>query len=344
MKERMKAVCLISGGLDSVIATKLMIDQGFECIAVHFKSFFSAADRSDNPLSKMIAEKFNIEYKEILFDDDFVEVIKNPQHGHGQGLNPCINCKIYILEKTKKFMEEINAKFIVTGEVLGQRPMSQHKQALFTIEKKADLQGKILRPLSAGILPPTEAEQKGWVDRNKLLSISGRSRKMQYDLAKKMNITDFSSPAGGCYLTEKTFSMKLKDLFDNDNEITKENIFILSIGRHFRYKKNKIIVGRNESENNMLLELKSNGDLLFEASDITGPITILKGDANNSSIDFTAKLTAHYTRSKEQAVKIKYWNDDISGEVEVEPFSKVDIDKYNITLQKFDKSKLHSKG
>ena len=211
-------------------------------------------------------------------------MLRKPKHGYGRNLNPCVDCKIFILKKAKKYAKEIGADFIFTGEVLGERPMSQHGPALKIIAEESGLKGKLLRPLSAKLLPETVAEKKGLVDRNKLLSIQGRSRKPQFELAKEYGITAFPSPAGGCLLTCEEYSKKLRDLFENKKRISMADVALLRVGRHFRLGKNKIIVGRNEAENKFLTANKIQSDFYFELADIVGPTTLLQGPKQKSRL------------------------------------------------------------
>ncbi len=179
-------------------------------------------------------------------------MLRNPKHGYGKNLNPCVDCKIFILKQAKKYAKEIGADFLFTGEVLGERPMSQHGPALKTIAEEAGLKGKLLRPLSAKLMAETVAEKKGLIDRNKLLSIQGRSRKPQIELAKEYGITMYPSPAGGCLLTCEEYAKKLRDLFEHKKRVTMADVALLRVGRHFRVGKNKFIVGRNQAENKFL--------------------------------------------------------------------------------------------
>ena len=244
-KKKTRAIAMLSGGLDSALAVKMVLDQGVDVIGVKFSSPFCTCDQGGRCFSKEVAESLGIPYKTIPKGKDYIKIIRNPKHGHGSGINPCIDCRIYILKKAKKLAEEIGAEFIVTGEVLGQRPMSQHSKALKIIEKEAGLEGRILRPLSAKVLPETKPEKAGVVDRTKLESISGRSRKQQLALAEALGIKDYACPAGGCLLTEKAFARKMRDLFAHKKRVSMNDIMLIKIGRHFRFKTNRIIVGRN---------------------------------------------------------------------------------------------------
>jgi tRNA U34 2-thiouridine synthase MnmA/TrmU len=293
-----KALGLFSGGLDSLLAVKLIQEQGIEVELVNFYTPFFPPKNAIK-----MAKQLKLKLKEINITKEYLKMLRNPKHGYGSEMNPCIDCKIFMLKKAKKYAKKINAKFIFTGEVLGERPMSQNKNSLEIIEKEAGLKGKLLRPLSAKLLPITEAEKK-WVNRNKLLDISGRKRKRQMKLAKKFKIK-YPSPSGGCLLTYKEYARKIKDLIENKKGITRTNLKLLRIGRHFRFNKNKIIVARNEKENKKLLELKQKTDYVFEVPDVGSPITILQGPKTRKAIKIAAELTARYSDAKGK-IKVKY--------------------------------------
>jgi hypothetical protein len=211
-----------------------------------------------------------------------------------------------MLKKAKKYAERKGASFIFTGEVLGQRPMSQHRTTMGMIEREAGLKGKILRPLSAKLLPTTEVEQKGLVSGKALLSIEGRSRKNQIKLAKELNVTEYSCPGGGCLLTYREFARKLKDLFDHKKRVSLRDVQLLKVGRHFRFGKNKIIVGRNEAENSLLLRIKTTNDYCFEAQDTGSPMTLLQGPKVRTAVKRAAELTAYYSDRKKGVVLVKF--------------------------------------
>jgi len=297
-----KALGLFSGGLDSIIAAKLIQEQGIEVELVNFYTPFFPPKNAIR-----MAEQIKIPLKEIDVTKNYLKMLRKPKHGYGSEMNPCIDCKIFMFKKAKNYAKKIGAKFIFTGEVLGERPMSQNKNALELIEKEAGLKGRLLRPLSAKLLPVTEAEKK-WVDRNRLLDISGRKRERQFKLARKFGIKEYPSPAGGCLLTYREFANKSRDLLMHKKNIRKEDLEILKVGRHFRYKKNKIIVGRNEEENKKLLELKQRTDYIFEVPDVGSPLTILQGPKTKDSIEKAAQLTARYSDAKENKTIVKYGN------------------------------------
>ncbi len=297
----MKAIALISGGLDSTLAAKLIKEQGIEVIGLRFKIPFCAKG-SRNSLNS------GIEIKEVDINDDFLEMIKNPRYGYGSQMNPCIDCKILMLRKSKELLEQYGAKFIVTGEVLGQRPMSQHKQALFTIAKQAGLEGLVLRPLCAKLLPETIPETEGWIKREKLFSFSGRSRKQQMELAETLGMREYAQPAGGCLLTDPQFSKRLKDLIKH-GKYDLNNVELLKVGRHFRISDGaKLAVGRNAQENEEIEKLAQDSDLLFfPPTDMAGPTSLGRGKFTEEEIKLCAGIAARYCDLEgRQAIDITY--------------------------------------
>ena len=323
----MKALVLLSGGLDSILAVKLMLDQGIDVVAINFITPFQISEKK---WVQKIAKKFKISLKTVKLGEDYLKIISKPKFRYGKHMNPCIDCRIFMLKKAKTYAKRINASFIVTGEVLGERPMTQAREALDITEKETGLQGKILRPLSAKLLPETEAEKKGWVDRKKLLDIKGRSRKKQIKLAKKYGIKEYPSPGGGCLLTYKEFAEKVRDLIEHKKKIKTKDIPLLKIGRHFRFNKNKIIVGRNEDENKQLLKLKDVSDYFFEVSDYGSPITLLQGSKKKQAIEKAAALTARYSDSKKKKTKVKYGKEKLDKSVTVSTLKKEEIKKLRV--------------
>lgn len=301
----MKAIGLLSGGLDSTLAVQLMVEQGAEVIAVKFTSPFCQCDQSGCCHAASVAQRLGIPLKLLPKGDAYLRLLRDPPHGRGSNMNPCIDCRIYMLRLTKTYMEEIGAAFIFTGEVLGQRPMSQHRHAMELIEREAGLEGRLLRPLCAQHFPPTEAEQKGWVDRARLLDITGRSRKPQLALAASMGIQDFSCPAGGCLLTDPRFSMRLRDLFAHQPEVSARDIALLKTGRHFRLGESKIICGRDERENGLLQRQKVAAEWLFETVDLAGPTVLLLGAAGAAAVQLAADVTAAYTDGSAATVGVR---------------------------------------
>ena len=325
-----KAISLLSGGLDSILATELIRRQGIEVITFNVKTPFGIPKKDGSSEAAQAAEQLKVPLKVLCVEQDYLRMLRNPKHGYGKNLNPCVDCKIFILKKAKKYAKEIGADFLFTGEVLGERPMSQHGPALKTIAEEAGLKGKLLRPLSAKLLAETVAEKKGLVDRSKLLSIQGRSRKPQFELAKEYDITTFPSPAGGCLLTCEEYSKKLQDLFDNKKHISMTDIALLRMGRHFRIGKNKIIVGRSEAENRFLAANKMPSDFFFELSEIVGPTTLLQGPKTKLAIETAAKLTASYSDAKSGEVTVKYGKNVFNKSVTVPLPLKSEVDKLRV--------------
>jgi tRNA U34 2-thiouridine synthase MnmA/TrmU len=280
-KKKIKALGLISGGLDSILAAKVIKDLGVTVIGVHFVLPWGCGNQMK---AEELAKRINVPLKTFQLNNKFLKLIKNPQYGVGSGMNPCVDCKVYFLKETAKYMKKINADFIFTGEVLGQRPMSQLTNSLNKVEKESGLKGYLLRPLCAKLLNPTIPEQEGLIDRNKLLAINGRGRKDQIALAKQYNITNYPQPAGGCLLTDPNFSHRLKDLFKYGYQDLNEIIF-LRFGRHFRINKHfKAILGRNEPENALLIKRAYKNDIIMELHNTMGPTLILKGEKPSDKI------------------------------------------------------------
>ena len=311
-KEKVVGLGLVSGGLDSLTACLLLKQQGIEIIGLNFKSPFCLCDKvlshSECGLN-LFHEKLGIKVYNLSKGNDYLEIVRNPKFGYGKNLNPCIDCRIYILKKAIEFNKKVKADFIFTGEVLNQRPKSQHSKALKIVEKESGLEKKLLRPLSALLLEPTIYEEQGLVDRTKLLGINGRSRKIQLDLARKHGLLDEYFACGGCLLTDQNFSNRMRDYMIFNKNLLIEDINILKEGRHFRFHNTKIIVGRNEIENNILLRLKKPNDLIMEVEDISGPITIVQGKISEDSLKFAASLTLRYSGSKASTGKVIYGKD-----------------------------------
>lgn len=304
---RGKAVALLSGGLDSSLAVKLIIEQGIEVYALNFTSAFCTCTPGKGMMpsgkgkesgckssARIIAEKFGIPIKTLVKGLDYMEIVRNPRHGYGKGINPCVDCRIYMFERAKQYMEEVGASFIITGEVLGQRPMSQRRDSFETIERETGLKGLILRPLCAQHLSPTVPETAGTVDRAKLLDMSGRTRKPQISLAEQLEIEDYPCPSGGCLLTDKIFSKKVRDLLDHKKEITITDLHSLKTGRHFRYNGSKIIISKNEEENPKLKTLAHEGDTILEPEGFPGPSALICGKASPETIEFAGRLILRY--------------------------------------------------
>ena len=318
-EKKKKVVALLSGGLDSQLAIKMMQEQGFDVSAVAIKTPFCDFDcgRGCGFEIRERADDLDVNLKTVYLGDEYIEMLKHPKHGIGAGFNPCIDCRSMMFDAAKKHMEEIGAEFIISGEVLGQRPMSQHAPALRTIENESDLVGKIVRPLSAALLPETDPEKDGLIKRENLGMIRGRTRRNQLDMAKKYGIENPPNAGGGCLLTEPQFGIKAKDLFSHTKNPTINDIDLLKIGRHFRLdEETKFIVGRNKDENEMIKAIALPGDILLEAKDFVGPVSILRGSNAKEHLKFASSVTLRYSdapNNKQAIVSIK--NNDLVEEI-----------------------------
>jgi tRNA U34 2-thiouridine synthase MnmA/TrmU len=295
-----KAVGLLSGGLDSTVAIRLIMDQGIEVSAFNVVTSFCCCTPREASCSaaRTAVEQLGIELKVVNVTDEFLPVVANPKHGYGSGMNPCLDCRILMFRKAKEYMDEIGASFVVTGEVLGQRPMSQRRDAMRLIDRESGLDGYVVRPLSAALLNPTVPEQKGWVDRERLLGVNGRSRKPQMELAEGMGIKDYPCPAGGCLLTDPIFAVRVRDLLGHVGELRKEDIGLLKLGRHFRLSpRAKAAVGRDQDENHKLANQLRDGDYALEVSGQPGPLTLVRGEVTDGELEVAASITSRYGKS-----------------------------------------------
>ncbi|RLB76373.1 MAG: tRNA 4-thiouridine(8) synthase ThiI, partial [Deltaproteobacteria bacterium] len=290
----MKALCVFSGGLDSILSAKIIQAQGIEVLGVFFSTPFFGPARA-----KRSAKSIGLPLKVVDITEPHLEMLRSPKHGMGKHMNPCIDCHALMCKVAGQLMDKEGASFVITGEVLGQRPMSQNKQSLMLVAKDSGLDRLLLRPLSAKHLPITIPEEEGWVDRELLLDFKGRSRKPQMELAEKLGIRDYPSPAGGCLLTEEVFARRLKDLISQDQLLTKKRIEMLKLGRHFRFgPKTRAVVGRNERENQILKTLMDKEDVLLQCQSIPGPVVVVWGEYDANLLKTTAELTAAYSDSR----------------------------------------------
>ncbi len=303
----MKAVLLLSGGLDSTLAAKVVLEQNIELVAVNFVTPFCTCTRKGcRSEARRVAENLNIPIRVIHADEEYIDLVRHPKHGRGKNMNPCIDCRIFFFSRAGHLMEEVGARFVVTGEVLGERPMSQHRDALRFIEKESGLRGLILRPLSARLLEPSVPEQQGWVDRERLLAIQGRSRKQQIALAGELGIVDYPCPAGGCRLTDPQYARRIRESFDHD-EADIRHIILLRYGRHFRLPSGaKVVVGRDEGENAVLETLTPASGFLFTcAEDAEGPVAALFSCRGVDDFHTAAALTLRYSDFKGLRGKVR---------------------------------------
>ncbi|MDP3014182.1 MAG: hypothetical protein Q8M92_08085 [Candidatus Subteraquimicrobiales bacterium] len=292
----MKAVALFSGGLDSILAVKLIQEQKIEVIGVSFISPFFGSRHAEKA-----AFHLRIPLKVIDLTEELIRVIKKPKHGFGKNLNPCIDCRILMVKKAGEFMKESNSSFLVSGEVLGERPMSQNKSSLRIIEEESGVESYLLRPLSAKLLPPTIPEKESWVDREKLLDLKGKSRKAQLSLARKYNLKEFPAPSGGCLLTDPIYSQKLGKLLSLNSYSLRNDLDLLKYGRHFVLPSEaRIVVSRNQGENEALSSLIQPDDYLLELKSIPSPLTLIRGKGINEEIlHEAARLTVKYSKARE---------------------------------------------
>ena len=304
-EKKPKAVALLSGGLDSNLAIRMMLDQGVEVEAVAIKTPFCDFDcgKGCGHRVKEVADELGVKLKTVYFGEEYLKMLKNPKHGYGSGMNPCIDCRGMMYNAAKEHMEKIGADFVVTGEVLFQRPMSQNNRALNIIENEAGLEGKVLRPLSAKHLPPTDAEKEGLINRENMGDIKGRSRKGQLAMAKHFGVHEPPNAAGGCLLTDPAFSKRIEDAMEHATDIPSINdVELLKVGRHFRLTKDaKLIVGRNKDENEVIKALAEDGDIVFEAKDYVGPTCILRGKHDETAIATAASIVLRYSDAPKDA-------------------------------------------
>ncbi|UCD59310.1 MAG: hypothetical protein JSV16_13490 [Candidatus Hydrogenedentota bacterium] len=335
-KENPKAIALLSGGLDSTLAISIMLDLGVDVEALNFTTIFCNCTSSRRregcgSEARRVSELLGVKLKVFNVMPEYIEVIKNPKHGRGSSMNPCIDCRIFMLRKAKEYMLKTGADFVVTGEVLGQRPMSQHMRAIRLIERESGLEGLIVRPLCAKLLPPSIPEKKGIIDGEKLLDISGRSRKPQMQLAAEKGITDYACPAGGCLLTDKSFGRRLKDLLEHDPDAGVAEMQLLKYGRHFRLPDgSKIIVGRDKSENDKLEQL-SEGYSKFQVVNLLGAVTLAPRGLTDETKRLIASVTARYSQAKgKPRLSIRHREDGREELLESAPSSDDELARWRI--------------
>ncbi|RJQ14767.1 MAG: DUF814 domain-containing protein [Nitrospiraceae bacterium] len=330
-----KAVALYSGGLDSTLAILVMMKQGVDVTAITFLNHFGCdiSDKSSCSKDPFAASvKFGFQVKLSHLSDKFLEIVKNPKYGHGKNMNPCIDCRVLMLKEAKGFMDITGADFIITGEVLGQRPMSQRKNCFPMIDKAAGVKGLVLRPLSAKFLPVTLPEEIGLINRDMLLNFTGRSRKPQMALALEYGLTEYPAPAGGCLLTEPIYSFKLKDLLTYNADPEYSDINLLRIGRHFRFSPEcKIIVGRHDAENEAIKLLAGSEDYLLRAEGVGSPLVLLRGKTTDEALTVAASLCARYSDAKKlHEVDVAVLQGDKKYYMKTQPADNEMIELYRI--------------
>jgi tRNA U34 2-thiouridine synthase MnmA/TrmU len=330
MKRIITGVALYSGGLDSILSIKLILDQGIYVEALIFRTLFFGEKINHN--IPVLAGYQGLNFNTLDITQRFIDILVSPEHGYGKRLNPCIDCKILMLREAKFFMENMGADFVFTGEVLGQRPMSQRRDTLRLLEKKAGLEGILLRPLSAKLLPPTRMEEEGIIDRNKLLDLKGRSRKRQIEMAKSLKWFDFPTPGGGCLLTDKAYMHKLKHLLEQ-GKVDSEMIKWLKIGRHFILPcGTKVVVGRNQNENTLILNMAGKKEILMETVNVPGPAAVILGNPSKENIKLAASIMASYSdfHTGEQVTVALFKKGDFGKQMMISPLARPDIEAYRI--------------
>jgi tRNA U34 2-thiouridine synthase MnmA/TrmU len=328
-RKKAKALVLLSGGLDSMLATKLVVNQGIGVEAVNFVTLFSTHD--ERSIEKF-CEEIGVSLHKVSLGQEFLDVVVNPRHGYGSQMNPCIDCRILAFKKAKELAEKIGADFLVTGEVLDERPFSQKRDRMLLIEKEAGLEGKILRPLSAKLLPESEPEKKGLVNRDELFAIKGRRRLPQIELAEKLGISEYPNPSGGCLLTDPRFAERLKEHLKHEKRLSLTDAELLRVGRHFRVDKAKVIVGRNREENERLLSIGERNNLAqMQVIGYMGPITLLVGVVDHETVRKAAAITARYSDApRKTAVKVRYSSNEEERVLETEPFEDEELKLFSI--------------
>ncbi len=343
-----KAIALYSGGLDSTLAILVAMRQGIEVTAITFLTHFGCdiSDKSScskNPFAA--SEKFGFNVKLCHLSDKFIEIVKNPKFGHGKNMNPCIDCRILMLKEAKEFMKMVGADFIITGEVLYQRPMSQRRDTFPKIDRESGLGGYVLRPLSARLLKPTIPEQMGIVNRELLCNFHGRSRKPQMALAKEMELTEYPAPAGGCLLTDPIYSHRLKELLVHNSLPSAKDINLLRAGRHFRISKDcKIVVGRDENDNTAIQSLADADNYLLHVDGYGSPLTIVcanaDGDPTDEDLKLAASICARYSDAKRlPVVEVTVVGKGSEFKIQTTPATNGILDSFRIQPDKLSDKK-----
>ena len=343
---KVRAVGMLSGGLDSTLATKIMLDQGIDVLGLNFYTGFCVTEQQRRvgrqkagnkpPRNEALRAGADLEVPIEIMDiaEDYREVVLHPKHGYGANMNPCVDCRAFMLGKAREYMIEVGAQFVFTGEVLGQRPKSQHRAQLGIVAREAGLEGYLLRPLSAKLLDPTIPEQKGWVNRDLLESIHGRSREGQMQLAEKFGVTDYPPPAGGCcYLADPNYARKFRDLLGHreTRDYSPDDAILLGLGRHFRLSPVvKVVVGRDKNENEVLARMKD-GRIALAIEGVPGPFSLVEGPATAVEIELASRLAARYAdRDGDRPVAVAYSGAVSSGTLEVLALSDEEVQKLRV--------------
>jgi len=284
-------VGLFSGGLDSILAVKVLQDQNINIIAVTFVTPFFDAQKA-----LQAAEGLGVDHRVVDITGEHMKVVRHPKHGHGRNMNPCIDCHALMFRQAGRLMETEGADFLFSGEVLGERPMSQNRGSLIRVARESGYEDLILRPLSAVLLPMTRPEREDQVDRSRLLNLSGRGRKRQMELAEHYAITEYPAPAGGCLLTDPIFSRRLRDLLEHQDPVSREDLELLKFGRHLRLDPRfKLIVGRDQEDNRQIRALQTSGHVLLDVREHPSPLGLLAAEAPPDLVRLSASVVLRYS-------------------------------------------------
>lgn len=298
----MKAIVLVSGGLDSILAVRAIKEQEIDPVAVHFHMPFVKPTEQQvrDKLHKNVVEQVGCRLRFEVVHDEYMQMFKSPKYGYGKNLNPCIDCKILFLTLARRIMDQEGASFVATGEVVGQRPMSQQKSTLRQIEKNCGLDGLLVRPLSALCMPETIPQKEGWLKPHKLFAMNGRTRTAQIKLAEKWGICEYPAPAGGCLLTDPCFSRRLRDLMDH-GDLNMRNIEFLKAGRHVRIADDLILtVGKDEPDNDRIESMIDVSDYVFTADELPGPMAVARGSMDEERKKLCASIVVRYTKAADR--------------------------------------------
>ena len=345
---QVRCVLLYSGGLDSTLAALVLKLQGIDVRAVNMSTGFCTTshrramgrtDAQGKPLQHEAlsgASELQIPIDVIDIRDGYLDVLTKPKHGWGKAANPCVDCRIFMLRHAEEYRMEIGAHFIATGEVVGQRPMTQMRHTLRLIEREAGLRDMLVRPLSQRSLWETEPERRGWVDRNRLLDFHGRGRQAQLALAQTLHVIEFPQPAGGCcFLTDRNYAVRLKDLIEHqgDKQLDFDDVLVLRVGRQFRLPDgNKVVVGRDEAENNFLERTYAHLGTLLTIDEVPGPTSLYIGNDSSPDKLLAGRITARYSDLEQlDSIAVRYWkgaDDATSWEEQLSPLPRGDEQRW----------------
>ena len=340
-----RCVALLSGGLDSILAIRLMQEQNIEVEALNFQTIFACCQQASGQAARELGVRLTV----LNSEDDYLDLIKRPRFGYGRGANPCVDCRIYMMERAWEYARQNGAQFVISGEVVGQRPMSQKRRDLYTISKHSGLADRLLRPLSAKMLPLTWPEREGIVDRSKLYGFVGRSRKGLIRLARSFGFRNIPSPSTGCALTETRFAQKVHDLIQLDPGSSRWDFELLKIGRHFRHdQQTKVIIGRNKKDNDQLAYMHKRADarksVHLYPHDFSGPDGLVIGPVSEPALGFAGALVLRHARHDDPAgALLKIHRSDDEPTV-VRRFIRMDSAEQTVTLATLPNQPVSSHG